>query len=129
MSGEMARIHDAFPADNRVLLLSYSIDPAHDSVAVLRDYAARIGANPQRWRFLTGKQDDIYALSKPLLAYAHVGTRVYPQADASAPGGHVHDGNFVLLDAHGVIRGYYDGTNPEKTDQLMQDMKRLLRGG
>src|SRR5262249_34351440 len=45
-----------------VKLVSFSVDPDHDTPAVLKDYAQRFGADPERWLFLTGKRDDIYTL-------------------------------------------------------------------
>src|SRR5689334_14455151 len=43
MKKEMLRIYDKYKTDERVLLLSYSIDPARDSVARLKSYCAKLG--------------------------------------------------------------------------------------
>jgi protein SCO1/2 len=124
MSGEMARVHDAFVLNDNVQLISVSIDPEHDTPEVLKAYADRLGATHPRWRFCHTARDSVYAWAKPVLKYAL--SHQLPAQDASAPGGHVHDGNFILLDPQGYVCGYYDGTNPEKVDGLMQDMKVLL---
>jgi len=44
---------------NRVALLSVTIDPEHDTPAVLQEYAARWRADPGTWRFLTGDPREI----------------------------------------------------------------------
>ena len=45
-----------------VLLVSLSVDPAHDTPEVLAEYARRFEAEPGRWWFLTGSRDLIYNL-------------------------------------------------------------------
>lgn len=42
-----------------VALVSVTIDPTYDTPDVLAGYARRYGANPERWRFLTGPNDEI----------------------------------------------------------------------
>ena len=49
-------------AGTNVLLVSISVDPEHDTPAVLSDYAERFGALPDRWWFLTGPKSTIYDL-------------------------------------------------------------------
>ena len=46
------RLSKEFP--NRYELLSISMDPAFDRQAVLKEYAARYGADPKDWSFATG---------------------------------------------------------------------------
>ena len=43
-----------------VHLVSFSVDPEHDTPQVLRGYAEKLNAQPQRWDFLTGPKDAIY---------------------------------------------------------------------
>ncbi len=40
--------------------------------------------------------------------------------------GMIHTENFVLVDKEKRIRGYYDGTNIEEMDRLLDDIKILL---
>lgn len=49
-------------------LVSISIDPEHDTPGRLRDYARRFHAGP-RWRFFTGKLDDVIAVQKAFGVY------------------------------------------------------------
>jgi len=52
-----------------VFFLSISIDPAHDTPAVLKAFAEKYHAGPG-WTFLTGKAEDIELLSKKLGLYS-----------------------------------------------------------
>ena len=58
---------------------SITIDPDHDTPAVLKEYAAKYQAGPG-WTFLTGKQQDIELISKKL--------GLYSEPDPSNPDGH-----------------------------------------
>lgn len=120
MKRSMKQIYDAFPGDTSIVFLSYSIDPAHDSVPVLKAYAEGLGVETIRWHFLTGSKDSIYYL-------ALNGYMVAVQEDPQAPGGYVHSGLFILLDPQHRIRGYYDGTNPDEIQRLIADIKRLKK--
>lgn len=120
MKKQMLRIYDKYEKNDEVILLSYSIDPKRDSVGKLHNYAAKLGiANTAKWHLLTGEKDSIYTLATSYLVSA--------AEDADAPGGHIHDGNFILIDKQRRIRGYYDGTLPESVDKLLKDMDILLK--
>lgn len=120
MKRQMLRIYDKYQNNNEVVLLSYSIDPKRDTVQKLRKYADKLGiTNTEKWHFLTGNKDSIYSLAESYLVSA--------AEDPDAPGGHIHDGNFILIDKQKRIRGYYDGTNAESVDKLLKDMDTLLK--
>jgi protein SCO1/2 len=63
MDRHFAAVQSALGADRalapRVKLLSVSFDPAHDTPAVLRAHASKLGADPEIWSFLTGPRDEI----------------------------------------------------------------------
>ena len=52
-----------------VFFYSITIDPEHDTPAVLKEYAQKFNAGPG-WKFLTGKKADIDLLSKKLGIYS-----------------------------------------------------------
>lgn len=60
----MAQLQADFTGADRVRLVSITLDPEHDTVAVLAHYAARFGADPERWLFLTGEKESIYRLAR-----------------------------------------------------------------
>jgi protein SCO1/2 len=119
MKTEMLRVWETFKDENRVMILSHTIDPEHDTREVLKEFADRLEITGNRWQFLTGNKDSIYAMAERYMISA--------EEDPSAPGGFVHSGAFVLLDGERRIRGYYDGTNPQAVDTLMADMRFLLK--
>ena len=117
MKAEMHKVYEKYK-DNDVLILSHSIDPERDSLPVLKNYADRLNINSDKWRFLTGNKDSIYSIADRYLAYA--------KEDKDAPGGFIHDGNFILIDKQRRVRGYYDGTTDDGTQKLMDDIDNLL---
>ncbi len=119
MKTQMLRIHEHFKGNPSVKLLSHTIDPRHDIVGVLKDYATRLEVDTKQWSFLTGDRN--------VLLLAQKGYLVSALEDKNEAGGFVHSGAFVLIDKHRHIRGYYDGTKPEKVDLLIKDMELLLK--
>jgi protein SCO1 len=102
-----------------VHLVSFSVDPEKDTPAVLRGYAERLQAEPERWDFLTGPKSVIYKLS-------HDGFKL-AVSDGDSQGIPVHSTRMVLVDRHGQIRGYYDATESEAVTKLLADTNHLLR--
>jgi len=119
MQRQMLRVYSRYKDDSRLAFLSHTIDPAHDSVPVLRAYARRLGvADARQWHFATASRDTIFSLARQYLVSA--------QRDPSAPGGVVHSGAFVLVDSQRHIRGIYDGTKPAEVDRLLRELPLLL---
>ncbi len=119
MKTQLKRVYDRFKANTNVLLLSHTIDPAHDSVPVLKEFAQELGVTSKNWLFVTGDREKIYDIGQN--SYM-----VTAQEDATAPGGVVHSGAFILVDKDRHIRGIYDGTTEAGVDKLMADMDKLL---
>jgi protein SCO1/2 len=124
MMAEMVRLHDGFPPDRQVRFVAITVDPAHDTEAVLREYAARFGATGERWRFLRGSAKETYALARDGFQLA-----AGPGADpAQGDGPFFHSDRLVLVDAQGNVRGYYRGTESQDVDRLRHDLNRLAAG-
>ena len=119
MSIQMARVQEAYKTDDRLLLLSHSVTPEMDSVPVLAAYAEQHGADPDRWRFLTGDRKQIYSLARKSYFAA------MDEGDGG-PDDFVHTENFVLVDRQRRIRGFYDGTAAKDVDRLITDIAKLL---
>jgi protein SCO1/2 len=103
-----------------VHLVSFSVDPEKDTPAVLRDYAAKLQAEPERWDFLTGSKSAIYKLS-------HDGFKLAVSDGNDEEGLPVHSTRMILVDRHGQIRGYYDAIEPDAITNLVADTHHLLR--
>lgn len=121
LSGELARVQKGLPPDLPARLVSITVDPAHDTPEALQAYAARFGADPERWLFLTGTPDAIYSLARDGFMLA-----AGPSPDPSqADGPFFHSNRLVLVDSTGRVRGYYDGLDSKDVDRLARDLKRV----
>lgn len=116
MHRNMLAVYGEFKTDPNFKIISYTIDPKHDSVAVLKKYADKLGITGKTWLLLQGKKEETYQLSASYLVSK-------PQEDAKQQ--YIHDGLFILVDKQKHIRGSYDGTDPKQVGQLIEDIKTL----
>lgn len=118
MKTQMLRVYEATSDMPDVRLLSHSIDPEYDTVALLHNFAERLGVSSDRWHFVTGVKDSIYKIAQ---------TSYYATAmeDKTEPDGFIHSGAFLLIDKQQRIRGKYDGTKENDVNRLIADIKRL----
>ncbi len=119
MKKNLLTVYEAYKGNPNILFLSHTIDPEHDSVAVLKNFAERLGADSKQWHFLTGNRDSIYELA----THGYYATAL---PDSTEPGGYVHSGGLILIDKNRRVRGIYDGTSEKDTKTLMEDMELLL---
>lgn len=119
MKQQMLRIYTAYENNPQVVLLSHTIDPTYDTVALLRDFAERLGVSSDKWHFVTGDQDEIYDIGEK--SYLSVMAE-----EEGAPGGYIHSGAIILVDKERRIRSVMDGTVPEQVDVMIGDIQRLL---
>ena len=102
-----------------VQFISFSIDPDHDSVNVLKQYADRFGVNHDNWWMLTGNRDSIYRF-----AFEEMKVDKYSEEPISPD--FVHTSRFVLIDKEHVVRGYYNGLDSSSIGQLARDIGVLV---
>ncbi|WP_378185885.1 SCO family protein [Aquimarina sp. W85] len=120
MTGHMKQIQNKVKDDPEILLLSHSVTPKIDSVARLKKYAIEKGVIDKKWNLVTGDKKQIYDLAR----------KSYLVAKTEGDGGPydlVHTENFILVDKKKRIRGFYDGTDPEAIDRLLEDIELLKR--
>jgi protein SCO1/2 len=118
MERNMLNVYKAFKDTADVKIVSFTIDPRHDTVPVLKKYADKLGVTGNSWWFLLGDKDKVYNLAaKDYL--------VAVSQDSTVAGGYVHQGYFVLVDKLGRVRGSYDGTDMKQVNQLIDDIKTL----
>lgn len=120
MSSQLTYVQRAFEKNDSVLILSHTVNPLHDTVKVLNDYATQYGAVKNKWHLLTGNKKDIYDLAKE--SYL-----VNALQDDGTPEGFLHSELFVLVDAKRRIRGYYDGTDSLAVVKLINDITILTK--
>ena len=97
-------------------LVTITVDPEHDTPKVLAQYAKTLGANPARWRFLTGDPKTIAdaASSFGVLYYPEKGTVVHTQAVA-------------VVDPAGRLAAIYYGEHWEAAD-VLRDVEKARKG-
>lgn len=118
MTHNMTKIQDTFANDPEVKLLSLSVTPVMDSISVLKAYADSKGVNDAKWNITTGDKKHIYELARK--SYF----AVLDEGDGGIQD-FIHTENFVLVDKKRQIRGYYDGTDLEDINRLIEDIKLL----
>jgi protein SCO1/2 len=105
-------------------LVSFSVDPDHDTPARLAEYARAHHANPRTWTFLTGPAGEVRETIEG-------GLRVGMSRDPAdpTPAGISHGAHLVLVDGARRIRGYYDPDTPEAIEHLVRDAALLVERG
>jgi protein SCO1/2 len=113
MSHQMRGIQNSTGGTPALKLVSFTVDPAHDTPAVLTKYAAHFKADPERWYFLTGEMDRLNELG--------VGAFRLNSVDGSLS----HSTRFVLVDGKRRIRGYYLSNDDGFPKKLLHDIRQL----
>lgn len=119
MKSNLLKTNKKFGQNDNFHIVSFSIDPQRDSVTQLYNYAEKLGVQNTNWTFLTGDKETIYNVADLFLAHA--------AEDENSPGGFIHDGNFIVVDKQGRIRGFYDGTDDKSVEKMMDDLEILLK--
>ncbi|MBZ0117700.1 MAG: SCO family protein [Sandaracinaceae bacterium] len=120
LTSQMANLSRRLPARDDLRFVSVTVDPEVDTPERLREYAARFGADPARWSFLTGEREAVHhAIERSLRL---------PVGDREPAGeGYdiLHASRFLLVDQRGVLRGTYS-TDAEGLGELERDARMLL---
>ena len=115
----MADVQKEFIIDNEIMLLSHSVTPEKDNVAVLKKYAKEKNVNFKRWKLLTGNKAEIYELGRKYY---------FVEEDEGIEKGNdifLHTENFILIDKQRHIRGIYNGLDLNSIRNLIRDIKIL----
>ena len=140
MNRNLVQIQEELKGFDNFGVASFTINPEHDTVEVLKAYAESYKITNPNWHLMTGNEEQIYKL-------ANEGFNLYTAKDDEAEGGFEHSGNFALIDKNGFIRSrivngnpiiYYNGmiSEAEKIDDegmseeisiLKEDIAKLLK--
>ncbi len=115
MSSQMRRLQASTAGTPDVKLVSFTVDPAHDTPQVLTEYARHFLAEPARWSFLTGDPAALNSLGRDAF---HLN---------SVDGSLIHSTRFTLVDQHSRIRGYYTTDDDGFMAKLLHDVRQLER--
>ena len=108
---KLAELQQQF-RDQPVRLVAISVDPENDTPEQLREYAARFGADPDQWLFLTGDLNYI----------RRVGSDMFQMGVDKQ----FHSEKFVLVDPNGKVEAYYSWTEPRQFQRLKQDIAAMI---
>ena len=119
MTSRMKALAAELTDEPNVRFVSFSVDPERDTVEALARYAKETGADPTRWSFLRTDRERIRALVREGFKLP------VEDADPKAAEPILHSSRFVLVDAEGTIRGWYDSEDAGKRNLLVRDARRL----
>ncbi|WP_045687808.1 SCO family protein [Hymenobacter sp. AT01-02] len=114
VSAQLSRVQEKFRQEPRVRLASFTLDPTHDSIAVLARYAEQYGAIAGKWFFLTGNQAGLNQLAAREFRLSMEGS------------GLVQSQKIFLVDKNRQVRGMYDGTSEKEINRLITEIGVLL---
>ena len=92
-------------------LLTVTVDPEHDTPKVLADYARKAGADPKRWKFLTGSPEAVARVASDF------GVLYYPEH-----GQVIHTQAVAVVDPRGKLATIYYGGDWEP-EHILRDLE------
>lgn len=113
MSSQMHEVEKAVAGLENVRLVSFTVDPEHDTPPVLAEYGKQFGANYGTWYFLTGSRDTLQHLCRDVFMLGNV------------DGTLEHSTRFILIDRNSRVRGFYDTSEADAITRVIADAKRL----
>ena len=122
MTQRMQGLQSALPTGTQ--LVSLTTDPDYDTPPVLAKYAARFGAQAERWQFVTGTRDQLRTLAVDSLKLV---LQDVPAAERNSENDlFIHSTLFVVVDGRGRVRaaieseaGYRDETAAREIDHRL----------
>jgi cytochrome oxidase Cu insertion factor (SCO1/SenC/PrrC family) len=124
VTATVAQLQEDLGPQDDVRFVSFSVEPQHDTPAVLERYAKSYHADAERWLFLTGPQETIYALIEKSfhdVARQNRGTERTPGNEV------MHSGRLFVVDRHGRIRWYCDSADGDRVPRLRHKVLQLVR--
>ena len=112
---KFAKLNAALVRERLGRLLTVTVDPESDTVAVLRDFASKIGADPARWRFLTGDARSVASTAESF------GVLYYPDH-----GQIVHSQVVAVVDPAGRLATIHYGETWEP-ETVLRDMEKARK--
>ena len=122
MNNNMKIIYEKYKSDEDFIILSHTCNPETDSASRLKWYADSMGVNTNRWWFLTGRKDSLYAAARTSYLLDDPKNNLQKIEDQF-----MHTQFFALVDKAGQVRKIYDGLKDQEVIQLQKDIATLLK--
>lgn len=120
LTARMKELAERLPESAGVKLVSFTVDPDHDTPEVLSAYAERHGlSHRHEWLFLTGPRETIWSLIR------HGFLLPVEEAPGNPDMPILHSNRFVLVDGEGRTRGAYDAFEADALDRLLADLEAM----
>lgn len=117
----MVRLQNTFIDHENVKLISHTVMPWKDSVSVLNQYAENMKVNYDKWKLLTGDENEIYSIARK----SYFADEQFGFNDDMSD--FLHTDKFILVDKKRRIRGIYTGLIEEDLIRLEEDINILLK--
>jgi protein SCO1/2/putative membrane protein len=115
MISRMMTLYKALP---QATYVSFTVDPANDTPAVLAAYAKNMSL-PEEWLFATGTYEQIQSLAKD-------GFKLSMGPGSSADEPIIHSDRLVIVDRYGRQRGSFSTSDAEGMERLRAELARVL---
>lgn len=123
ISAHMAELKKRLHYSSRFALVSFTVDPDHDTPEKLSEYASKFQREGKpAWYFLTGKKEKIYELA--VKTFLQTASQDPTQTDVQAQ--FMHGTRLSLVDGEGRIRGFYNSSDSEAMNRLERDIRAIL---
>ncbi|AZQ62188.1 SCO family protein [Flammeovirga pectinis] len=121
MTSSLLRVQERFKKEDRLKLVSFSIDPTYDTPSVLSNYVEKHKINTKQWTLLTGDQ-------KTIMNLGQCGFYITAKEEALGQDTSLsHSDKLILVDTENRIRGFYSGTDQEDVKRLLTEISLLLK--
>jgi protein SCO1/2 len=118
--GELRDRYDRMDID--IEMVSFTVDPKKDTPAVLAEYASKVGATNDKWRFVTGDEAAIRAVVRDGFKLG-IG-QPEPQA-GGAMYDIAHSTKLAIVDTEGGVRGFYE-IDPDGLDEVFHRSQHVM---
>lgn len=121
-TAKMGALQDRSAAElGQLKLVSFTVDPEHDTPEVLKAYGQKHRANFDRWSFLRGERAELEKVVREGMM------QPMDPGDGVDLNSVVHGSYFALVDRQLRVRGVYRFTEANAVDEVLRDAKILLQ--
>ncbi len=119
MNRNLHLVYEKFKLEPKVMFISHTVHPEHDTVAVLAEYAKKLQVDNKKWHFVTGRKKEIYTLAAE--SYKAIAV------EGNKPAKFIHSDKLILVDKEKHIRGIYDSQDFSDVLRLEDDIIIVLK--
>jgi protein SCO1/2 len=122
MNNNLKPVYEQFKKEPDFMMLSYTCDPARDSVAKLKHYADSMRVDTRKWAFLTGRKDSLYFMARH--SYQVDDPKNFVEQDSDD---FLHTQFIALVNKKGEVIHIYDGIKASEMEQMATQINKLLK--